>query len=99
MSTIPSLFSDAFQNELFGIVTGTVAATPFPSLPAKLARLHARGSNTGPFYLGDDSTGPAFSLSPGENTDWFSVPKGNLNHYRHQCLSGTNNRLEYWTQF
>lgn len=101
---INEAFSDNPQYNIFGMVTGTVSVTQFPSGTAKLLRFKADPDNDGNFLLGAYGTGVcSWPLAAGDDTGWIAPPSadGNLRglqNFTYQDLSGTMDRLHYWIQ-
>lgn len=95
--TYRSDLSNPFDYNVFGIITGTAGAR-FPDVPAQLARLGARSTNIGSFFIGNQS-GSAYTtweLDAGWETDWFGID--NLNKLYGRNPSGTVDYLAYWIQ-
>jgi hypothetical protein len=96
---IKEMFSDVFIYDLFGLVTGTFGVNQFPNVPCSMARLRARSSNAGSFFISHASgtvLGMPYELDAGEDTGWF--PTSNLNRLWHGGSSGTSDFLAYWVQ-
>jgi hypothetical protein len=96
---IKEMFSDVFIYDLFGLVTGTFGVNQFPNVPCSMARLRARSSNAGSFFISHASgtvLGMPYELDAGEDTGWF--PTSNLNLLWHGGSSGTSDFLAYWVQ-
>ncbi len=88
--------SDALIFDVFGVITGTLGSTQFPNIPCSKARLKARSTNIGSFFIGHLSgTVPLpFELDAGEDTGWFAT--SNLNRYFYNESSGSVDTLAYW---
>ena len=103
-ATIAQIFSGNPQNNVYGVVTGSVTCVAFPSESSLLLRFKADPDNIGTFKLGAVGTGDClWPLDAGEETGWFAPPaiEGNLaglHSYKHQNLSGTSDYLHYWIQ-
>lgn len=95
--TYRSDLSDPFEENVFGIITGTAGAR-FPNVSASLVRLVAWSTNIGSFFLGNGSgsSNTVFELSAGADTGWFGMD--NLNNLYSRNPSGTVDRLAYWIQ-
>lgn len=95
--TYRSDFSDPFQINAFGIITGTVV-TQFPDIECQYARLMAYHSNIGSFFIGNGSSASlcVWELDAGDDTGWFGID--NLNKLWHKNGSGTSDYLVYWIE-
>ena len=91
-------YADGFQNERFGLVSGSAVGASFPNVPAKIARFIAYGSNGSKFYVGRNGS-QTYELAAGIQTDWFSVAGENLNAMQFKSASGTMDKLAYWVQW
>lgn len=91
-------YADGFQNERFGLVSGSASGVSFPSVPAKIAKFVAYGTNGTKFYIGRNGS-QTYELAAGTQTDWFSVAGGNLNAMQFKSASGTMDKLAYWVQW
>lgn len=90
---------DSFIGNAFGVITGTFTISRFPSVPGNLARLKARSSNSGSFFIGYEGNTGSFpmpwELDAGEDTNWFKLKDGNLNSLYQRGSSGSS-YLAYW---
>jgi hypothetical protein len=87
---------DALIFDVFGVVTGTFGSDQFPNIPCSKARLKARSTNAGSFFIGHASGAVPlpYELDAGEDTDWFAT--SNLNRYFHNGSSGSTDAIAYW---
>jgi hypothetical protein len=95
--TYRSDLSNPFENNDFGIITGTVV-TQFPNVECQLARFMAYSSNIGSFFIGNAASPNlcVWELDAGYDTGWFGVD--NLNNLWYRSASGTVDYLAYWIQ-
>lgn len=95
--TYRSDLSAPFIYNVFGIITGSTI-TPFPDVPAQLARLEAYAANIGSFFIGHQSgtSQCVWELDAGYDTGWFSI--SNLNEFWYRNPSGTSDYMVYWIQ-
>lgn len=95
MTTIPTFYSSAFINDVFGLVTGTDTTTPayFPSEPVGAVNIQTWNSNKASFFVGTP-TRVWWELAPNEETGWFNIQ--NLNQLQFYSVSGSAERLAYW---
>lgn len=104
MPGINEIYSDNPQYNIFGVVTGTVTETQFPSGTAKLLRFKADPDNIGQFFLGTWGTNSCvYPLSAGDDTGWLAPPSadgnlGGLSHFSYKNISGSIDYLYYWIQ-
>jgi len=94
-ATIPQQFGAGFIYNEFGIVTGTVSCTQFPTGTCKILRFKADPDNIGQFALGNEF-GCLFPMSPGDDTGWLSAI--NVNQFYYSNPSGTSDYLYWWLQ-
>jgi hypothetical protein len=96
MGSLVEFFSNEFQNQVIGVVTGTFGSNQFPDMPLNLVMFKARSSNSGSFFIGTASGTASlpWQLAAGESTPW--IPVVNLNKLWHNHSSGTVDLLEYW---
>lgn len=88
----------SFENQNFGIVSGTANNASFPSVQGKMGRFIAHSTNTYPFFIGAAGV-VVFELDAGSDTGWFPVIGGNINNMQFKSTSGTStDRLAYWLQ-
>lgn len=96
----------AFNEQIFGRVTGTFNTSRFPSLPGRFAKLKAYGSNGGSIFIGDGKSTGMFPmpmpLQANYETEWFPLVRedtdddlGNLNTFYMNGASGSS-YLMYW---
>lgn len=94
-------FSDPYDNESFGIITGTFALSRMPNIHGKLFALQAPATNSYPIHIGNaQSTGSyptnpklPFSIAPGDTVGWINIPS--LDRYYIAGCSGSC-YLQYW---
>ena len=79
---------------IFGVVTGSATAIPFPDQPCIQAKFQAKLANVETFLIGDAVDNTVFELDAGEETDWFEV--GNLSEIWHYNVSGTQDQIVWW---
>lgn len=98
--TYRTFFSDTFNNDLIGQITGSSTVSRFPNVPGGLFRLQARSTNLGSFFIGTSSgTGKQnWELEAGYDTDWFTIDSHNLNDLFFYSVSGSADILAYWVQ-
>ena len=96
MASINEQFSVVPWNNLFGLVSGSVSAIPFPTNICKLIRIKAHTDNDAPFYIGDDPTRMYWELNPNDDTGWVALDHVERLYY--QNASGTTQYLTYWLQ-
>jgi len=91
-----SEYSDALIFDVFGVITGTFGSDQFSNIPCSKARLKARSTNAGSFFIGHASGAVPlpYELDAGEDTGWFAT--SNLNRYFHNGSSGTTDVLAFW---
>ena len=98
MSSVKAMFSDVFNYDEFGVVTGTVGATRFPNVGCGMVRFKAHPANLGTFSIGHNSGTSAAYLdwpfAAGDDSGW--IPTNNLNRYWYKSGSGTATKLSYW---
>lgn len=94
--SIKGQFSDVFIFDVFGVITGTVAATQFPTGSCGMVRFKANPDNSGQFLLGHEAENTVYPMVAGDDTGWVATT--NLNRYWHSDASGTMDRLHYWLQ-
>jgi hypothetical protein len=103
-ATIKEIFSGNPDNNLIGVVTGSVTCVAFPAQSAKLLRFKADPGNVGVHKLGVVGTGEClWPMAAGDDTGWIAPPyiEGNLaglNSYKHSNASGSVDFLYYWIQ-
>ena len=103
-ATIKEVFSGNPDNNLFGVVSGSVTQVTFPEETAMLVRFKADPDNSNVFKLGVVGTGEClWPMSAGDDTGWVAPPhiEGNLaglNSYKYSNVSGAVDRLYYWIQ-
>lgn len=104
-ATIKEVFSGNPQYNIYGVVTGTVSCTQFPSGTALLVRFKADPDNVGNFKLGayGDAAGCLWPMTAGDDTGWVAPPsaEGNergLQNFTYLNLSGSSDYLYYWMQ-
>lgn len=83
---------EEFNNNSFGIVTGTSQALPFPSIKSEWMRIKNSPNSNFIGYIGSYGYTP-FPLSPGEDTGWFKEDNSGDIYYR-----GTGTYFCYWFQ-
>ena len=96
-----TLFSDGFNTDIIGRITGSADYVRFPNLPGSLFKLKAYSTNIGSFFIGTatgSSTQLAFEVDAGDDTDWFKMMGDNLNNLFYLNLSGSSEQLGYWLQ-
>ena len=92
MSVFGSGFLDAPGLPFVGELAGAVAATQFPDIPCRLAKLKAQADNAGAVYVGgsgvtkpdgttDTTTG--YELDASDETGWLRID--NLNRLYRIC--------------
>lgn len=96
-ATYRTFYSDGFEANVIGIITGTATAVQFPNIPGQIFRLKAYAANKGSFFLGSSLNNEKFELDASEDTDWFKL-RGNLNVLSHSNSSGSSDYLAYWVQ-
>jgi hypothetical protein len=94
MTALREFYSDVFNTDWFGIVTGTASAQQFPSGTARLARFKADTSNQGDIFFGNEGE-VVFALDAGEDTGWFAPSQGKLENYHYV---GIDQVLRFWVQ-
>jgi hypothetical protein len=94
--TFRSYFSDGFQTNEFGLITGSSGVQLLPNIPCSIFKLRTIAANKGPVYLGYHSGTVVFELSPGDSLDW--IVARNLNEFYWKAPSGTSDQLAYWVQ-
>ena len=104
MPVINEVYSDNPQFNYFGVVTGTVSETQFPSGSAKLLRFKTDPDNLGTFFIGTwGANNCVYPLDAGDDTGWLAPPSadGNLaglSHFSYRAPSGSIDYLYYWAQ-
>lgn len=88
-------FANSPQDNIFGVMTGTVLGTQFPNQPALMVRFKADPDNVAPIFLGSTPTCP-WQMSAGDDTGW--VAAGNLNQFYEKAASGTMDYFQWWVQ-
>ena len=80
-ATIPQQFSAGFIYNEFGVVTGTVSCTQFPTGTCKLLRFKTNPDNEGHFLIGN-KFGCLFPMDGGDDTGWISAMNLNQFYYK-----------------
>jgi len=72
--TLPSFYSAAYINHLFGLVTGTNTQTPtyFPDEPVGAVNFQSYSGNKAAFFVGTP-THVWWELAPNEDTGWLTI--------------------------
>ena len=96
--TYRTFYSDTFNNDTIGLITGSAAYQRFPNVPGSLFRLKAPSTNYKSVWVGVTSGSINFELDTGEDTGWFTLASHNLNTMFWYSVSGTKDRLTYWAQ-
>lgn len=96
--TYRSFYSDVFNTDTIGLITGSAAYQKFPSVPGSLFRLKAPSSNYESVWFGVTSGSINFELDSGDDTGWFTLSSKNLNTMFWYSVSGSKDRLIYWVQ-
>jgi len=94
--TINSDFSVSPLDNIFGVVTGSVAGIQFPSYEGIMVRFKARSTNVGSFFIGNGANNCVYELDAGDDTGWVATNYLNLFWYR--SPSGSLDILNYWMQ-
>ena len=95
MTGLQEFYSDVFNEEWFGVVTGTSAAQQLPTGTARLAKFRADGANTGDIFIGNDGE-VFYPLDAGEDTGWFAPIQSELNNYWYRAEA--DEVLYFWVQ-
>ena len=95
-NTFRTYFSDDFNYNAIGVITGSAAYAPFPNIPGSVFKLQGRSTNIGSFMIGTSSGTIAYEIDAGYETDW--IPLKNLNTLYFQNVSGSAERLTYWAK-
>lgn len=85
-------FSDVFNSNWFGVITGTSTAQSLPSGTARLARFKADTGNQGDIFIGNEAD-VVYPLDAGDDTDWFAPAQGKLQNY---YVTAENDEVLYW---
>lgn len=98
--TYRSFYSDPFNYEAIGSITGSSAISRFPNVPGYRFKLQAPASNIGTFYFGtlSGTNQQYWEVAAGEDTDWFNLSTKNLNQLFFRNPSGSSQTLTYWAQ-
>lgn len=94
MSGLKEYYSDVFNSDWFGTVSGTATAQSFPSGTARLARVKASTTNQGDFFIGNDGE-VVYPLDAGDDTGWFAPSQGKLENYHYL---GNGYIAYFWVQ-
>lgn len=94
MTGLKEYYNTVFNEDWFGIVSGTASAQAFPSGTAKMARFKADTSNQGDIFFGSKDE-VVFALDAGDDTGWFAPIQGKLENYQ---FLGSDQVLRFWVQ-
>lgn len=92
MTALKEFYCHVFDDEWFGVVTGTSTAQSFPSGTAHLARFKAGSGNQGDIFIGNEAD-TVFPLDGGDDTGWFAPRQGKLENY---WYTAENDEVLYW---
>lgn len=100
MSTYRTYWSDPFNSESIGQVTGSVGVSRFPNIPGSVFKLLAPTTNIGAFRFGtlSGTNQQYWEVAPGKETDWFNLSTKNLNQLFYRNPSGSSQIMAVWSQ-
>ena len=98
--TYRTFFSDTFNYDTIGQITGASVVSQFPNMPGSIFRLQGHSDNLGSFFIGTNSgTGKQYwEIEPSVDTGWFTLDHHNLNELFFINSSGSSEKLNYWVQ-
>lgn len=87
-------YSNVFNDDIFGVVTGTPTAHNFPSGVANYVKVKAPSGNSGTVNIGDESN-VLYPIEAGDRVT-FVPTQSKLQNYWYE--GGSNDVLYYWVQ-
>ena len=98
MSTHRAYFSDAFDSDTIGVITGSATVTQFPAILGSAIRFQTPSSNYSNFYIGTSNVAGLvrWEMVPGDDLGWFAGKS--LDRFYFYSTSGTKDYLVYWIQ-